>query len=623
MVDNSSEKELSYDVAIIGGGPSGSTVGSILKKYNRDLRVGIFEKEKFPREHVGESLLPAISPILDEIGAWDKVEAANFPIKVGATYRWGQNHQLWDFEFLPLGMFKEEPRPAKFEGQRKITAFQVERSRYDDILLRHAEELGCEVHEETMVRGIDREGDRVTALRLGDGRRVTARYFIDGSGYNGTLRRGLGIGRTIPTHLMNVAIWDYWENADWAVEIGVGGTRIQILSVGCGWIWFIPIGPTRTSLGFVCPVEYYKTCGKTPAELYEWAVNEEPRVRALTKNGRPEGNVRTTSDWSYISDRLAGENWFLVGESAGFADPILSGGVTLAHTSAREAAYSILEFDRGELDHAWLRSNYEDRQKKRVMQYIRFAEFWYLANGCFTDLEDHCAKLAQESGLKFTPREAFRWLSFGGLAHEDFLFPGVGGFDLLAVKEVTKMFTKEDGGDDAAQWEINRYNVFRLNLADAKKGHMPVYHAGRITRTEAYFRGGHLLPVAGLYGLMIGILKDAPDITTIANRLNEFVRRGGRIGEITGTHLVVQAAATLEAMLLEGWVIGKLDPRRPRMSYAPRASGASNFHPNYDNVVEEPAPREKPTHSKPREGVILGVTSGEVVHQNGGPRAGG
>ena len=77
-----------YDVAIIGGGPAGSTLGTLLRKYDGDLSVLILERERFPREHVGESQLPPISAILDEMGCWDKIEAANFPVKIGATYRW-------------------------------------------------------------------------------------------------------------------------------------------------------------------------------------------------------------------------------------------------------------------------------------------------------------------------------------------------------------------------------------------------------------------------------------------------------------------------------------------------------------------------------------------------------
>src|SRR5438045_6735591 len=143
-----------YDVAIIGGGPGGSTLGTLLRKYDPTKRVIILEKEKFPRDHVGESQLPWISEILHEMGAWDKIEAADFPVKIGATFRWGKNPELWDFDFLPAKDYHDQPRPGQYQGQRQSAAFQVDRSIYDTILLRHAESLGAEAREQTQVSSI-------------------------------------------------------------------------------------------------------------------------------------------------------------------------------------------------------------------------------------------------------------------------------------------------------------------------------------------------------------------------------------------------------------------------------------------------------------------------------------
>jgi len=365
------------DVAIVGGGPGGSTLATLLKKYNPALDVLILEKEKFPREHVGESHLPPIGAVLYEMGVWDKIEAANFPIKIGATYRWGNTTDLWDFEFLPPANFKDQERPAKYEGQRRLTAFQVDRPVYDNILLRHAEGLGTEVREQTLVRDIEHEGDRISGLVLADGSRVEARYYADAAGNIGLFHRAMGVSAQIPQTLKNIAIWGYWDNAEWAVEIGVGGTRVQVLSIGWGWIWFIPIAPTRTSIGFICPAEYFRSCGKSPEELYRWSLAQEPRVSELIKHAALDGEILATKDWSYCADRLCGENWFLVGDSCGFADPILAGGMTLAHTGARIVAYSLLAILAGEQGAAWLKEHYDTTQRKRIGQYIRFAEFWY------------------------------------------------------------------------------------------------------------------------------------------------------------------------------------------------------------------------------------------------------
>jgi flavin-dependent dehydrogenase len=304
-----------YDVAIIGGGPGGSTVGSLLKTYEPSLKVVILERERFPRDHVGESQLPGIGPILHEMGVWDQVEAANFPIKVGATYRWGRTQDLWDFEFLPDGKLRPEPRPAKYEGQRRQTAFQVDRAVYDQILLDRAAELGCEVRQETSVKSIRRTGDRVEGLVLADGSEIQAKHYVDASGHSGILRRAMGVEVECPTTLQNIAIWDYWHNAEWATTLGVGGTRVQVMSLGYGWLWFIPVGPDRTSIGLITPASYYKEQGKSPENLYLEAVASDPVIAPLVRNARREEGLSTTKDWSFVANRLCGENWFLVGDA--------------------------------------------------------------------------------------------------------------------------------------------------------------------------------------------------------------------------------------------------------------------------------------------------------------------
>ncbi|MBL8762991.1 MAG: tryptophan 7-halogenase [Phycisphaerae bacterium] len=575
-----------YDVVIVGAGPGGTTVGTFLKKYNPGLRVLILEKEKFPREHVGESQLPPIGAILHEMDVWQKVEDAQFPIKIGATYRWGNSRTLWDFEFLPVSAFHDEPRPAKYEGQRRVTAFQVDRAIYDQILLEHAKSLGCEALEQAKVVAIERgasahkgsrPNDRISAVRIetsdGSSRRVTAKWFVDASGHVGVLRRAMDIPIDVPTKLKNVAMWDYWTNTRWAVHIGVGGTRVQIMSLKHGWIWFIPLGPTRTSIGFICPADYYKTCGKTPEELYAEAIASEPRIAELVTSAAREGKVRTTRDWSYKAERIVGDNWFLVGEAAGFADPILSAGMTLAHSGGREVAYILLEaLKAGGPTHdvTWLQRHYNDQQLRRIHQYIRFADYWYSANGQFTDLQQFTTEIAKDAGLDLDAKGAFRWLSFGGFTHEDWLAPGLATFDILAVKEFTRIVT----GADSNSWELNNFNVFKLNLLGAKKERVPLYHEGKIVTAEAYIKNGKTLPIVGLYGVLVDVLKANSDFISVYRALESAAAMGaGKRFSMTPDQFIGQCMSTLETLLLDTWVAGKFDPKKPRSRYDFAAGG--------------------------------------------------
>jgi len=541
------------DIVIIGGGPAGTTLASLVRKYNPDLSVLILEKARFPREHVGESQLPGISEILDEMEVWDKVEAANFPIKLGGSYTWGKNAEAWDFDFYPAERFTDEPRPARFEGQRRHTAFQVERDRYDEILLRHAQShWGVGVREETAVKEVLVEGDRVEGLVLDSGQTVRARHYVDGSGHVALLRRALGVESRAPEELRNVAFWDYWDNAQWAVEIGVGGTRVHVRSLPYGWIWFIPLGPRRASVGLICPSDYYKQTGLTPKELYLKAIGEQKEIHTLLKDARSStgGEVLTTKNWSHLADRLAGENWWIIGEAAGFADPILAAGMTLAHGSSRHCAYSILEIERGEHDPGWIKSFYDQKNRRNIEQHIRFAKYWYAANGCFTDLQDHCKRIAKDAGLRLTPQQAWRWLAQGGFSNQSIEGAAFGAFDLGSSKKLVELFSGRD-----PKFHISAHNSFELNLRGAEEITQGRLIGGRIEPVRCWRRAESILPYTGMWKRLIDILESHHLIREIADeierRRSEQIERGN-----TPPHLF-QYLQVLEAMLADGWVLGK------------------------------------------------------------------
>lgn len=549
-------KRNSPDVAIIGGGPGGSTLGTFLRQYRPDINVVILEREKFPRDHVGESQLPACTRILHEMGAWDKVEAAGFPIKIGATYKWGKTTDLWEFEFLPIADFiEDQPRPGKYEGFRKNTAFQVDRAIYDKILLDHAGELGCEIREEAKVQEILKSGDKVTGLKMADGSVVEAKYYVDASGHSGILRRAMGVESQEPASLRNIAIWDYWKNADWALRVGVGGTKVQVMSLGYGWIWFIPLGPDRTSCGLVCPADYYKKSGKKPAELYAEALASEPRIAGLMKNAVSENLLTTTKDWSFVASRMSGDNWFLCGEASGFADPILAAGLSITHVAAKELACTIIEMERGELGKKWLRDQYEQRNQRRIEQHIRFGNYWYTANAQFTDLKEFTREIASDAGLDLDADRAWQWLGTGGFIEEDIGQAGIGTYSLGAAKQISNLL---DG--KLVDWKINQYNVFRLNLERAKLEERAIYQRGRVTRHNCYVRNGKVLPVQGPFGMMIEILSTEEYLPGVMEQIHT---RSEKIAGVDPAFARGVALQSLEALILDGWVDAKYYKKLP------------------------------------------------------------
>jgi flavin-dependent dehydrogenase len=541
------------DVAIIGGGPAGSTAGALLRKYDPNLNVLILERERFPRDHVGESHTPPISHILNEMGCWQEIENAGFPIKIGATYCWGKSRELWDFDFVPPHLCNDIKRPGTFDALRQQLAFQVDRALYDDILLKQASALGCDVRQETRVSKIEMDGDAVASIWVDGIGEVTADYYLDCSGHAGILRRAANVEIECPTNLKNVAVWEYWRNAKWAEEIGVGATRVQVMSVGYGWIWFIPLGPDRTSVGLVLPADYLKRSGKTLPELYAQALAEQSLVASLMESAEPEGEIYTTKDWSFVANRQCGPNWFLVGESSGFADPILAAGLTITHAAGREVAYTIWEARRGG-DKAWLWDAYEQRQFRRLRSHIRFADYWYTANTQFTDLKEHTAEIAKEAGLSLSPDEAWRWLSQGGFIDED-LSAGLAGMALPLLKEMNEYL-----GDGDVTLAVSKTNVFRLSLEGATWDRRAQYQNGRVLPIRCLVREGKIWPMGGRYEFWYRLLSQNPNIADVILELRCMAEKVARQDQSSEIYQLVVA---LEALISDGWVTATHDKSQP------------------------------------------------------------
>ncbi len=578
---------MDYDVVIIGAGPGGSTCAALIRKYAPEAKVAVFDREAFPREHVGESQLPQIGYIINEMGCWDEVEAAGFPIKIGATYRWGNNPKLWDFEFTPADDYVCEPRPRAFTDQARQLAFQVDRRVYDLILAERARALGAEVHLGVGVKQIVSHDDEIQALQLSDGRRIRARWYVDATGNSGLLRRAMQVAISAPTKLQNIAFWDYWDDADWAVRATGDATRVLVLSIGCGWIWFIPVSQTRTSIGFVCPASFYKEGDRSAEELYTWALAQEPLIGSLTTRARRSGAVQATRDWSFLADRITGSNWMLVGESAGFADPILAAGLTLTQSGAREAAYTLVALLRREHDRSWLLKHYNDNQRARITQHIRFADFWYSANGAFTDLQEYTREIARDAGLNLDPQQAFQWLGTGGFTHDQLGQAVIGGFDLGGVRQLAQRLINAD--EDL--WQISRFNRFRLDFSNAEQEDIPAYVEGRVHPVPSMRRGGSRLPLVGAFRMVVEALQNAERADQLLQYM--MMRAQEQAAAMHPDLALRQILMCLELMLNESWVRAELVADEPCIVMrTPREGGC--IHSNVDLVMRsgEPAARQ-------------------------------
>ena len=330
------------------------------------------------------------------------------------------------------------------------------------------------------------------------------------------------------------------------------------------------MGPTRTSVGLVVPASYYKETGLRPAELYAKAVAEEPRIAELLKNATSEGKLESTKDWSFLAKRHTGANWFLVGECAGFADPILSAGVTMAQVSARQLAYTLAEIERGEHDAKWLKAQFEQGQKERILTHIRFGDYWYTANSQFTDLRAFTAELARDAGLDLTPEKAWAWISQGGFINQD-LRIGVGGFDIGSALKMGEFLSDLD-----VELATERNNVFRLDLKGATWRETAVYHEGRIHKETCYVRGERILPVYSQVGLLVDMLQRESRYPALMQGLAQMAK-----SDPFAAQVLPIASETFEAMINDGWIKASYDPKLPLYK---RNRESGTIRPNRDAV---------------------------------------
>jgi halogenation protein CepH len=363
-IDTSTE----YDVVVVGGGPSGSTVATLVAMQGH--RVLLLERERFPRYQIGESLLPStVHGICRLLGVSDELAQAAFMVKRGGTFRWGRNPQPWTFAFAI------SPR---FAGDG-ATAYQVERMKFDQILLDNARRRGVQVHEQYAVVDVIEDGGRVSGVRFtdphGEAGEVRSRYVVDASGHRSRIHSRVGGTRRYSEFFRNLALFGYFEGGRRLPPPNEG--NILAAAFDAGWFWYIPLTDTLTSVGAVLrPEALERAQGDREAALLA-LISECPLIAEYLADANrvttgPYGEIRVRKDYSYLQERFWRPGMALVGDAACFIDPVFSSGVHLATYSALLAARSLNSWLRGDLAEDRCFEEFEARYRR---EYALFHDF--------------------------------------------------------------------------------------------------------------------------------------------------------------------------------------------------------------------------------------------------------
>jgi halogenation protein CepH len=351
------------DVVVIGGGPAGAVASTLLADAGH--RVLVLERERFPRYHIGESLLSATLPILDAIGATPAIERHGFLKKPGGTFLWGRQAEPWSF------LFREDP------GGRPH-AFQVVRAEFDQLLLENARAHGADVREEHAVTAVDTDGPTpVVHVARADGGSFTVapRFLIDASGQSALIGRSRNL-RRFDDFFKNLAIFGYFRNA----ERLPGELANHILSAAFadGWFWYIPLHDGTMSVGGVVDAKrWHGVAGPDPEGTYRDLISRCPQIADRLRHATLVSPIRIIRDYSYDSTQFTGPGWLLAGDAACFVDPVFSTGVHLACLAGYLGAHAVDAVLSGAAPESDALATYETTYRGAFSRYLRFLYFFY------------------------------------------------------------------------------------------------------------------------------------------------------------------------------------------------------------------------------------------------------
>lgn len=320
------------DVIVIGGGPAGSTVSTLLAKAGR--KVVLFERERFPRFHIGESLIPETYHVLKRLDMLPKMRASPFVKKYSVQFV-NQHGKLSE----PFYFLDHKPHESS-------QTWQVMRSDFDQKMLDNAREHGVSVHEGIRVLDVLFEGEKCVGVRIqedhGAAREVRAQVVVDASGQSSMIQNKFKLREWDPV-LRKAALWTYFEGAYRDTGRDEGATLVLQVKGKAGWFWYIPLHNDVMSVGVVAGHEYLFT--ERPDKDHETIFNEEvercPGLHSRLAKARRVAPFRALKEYSYKSRQAAGHGWVLAGDAFGFLDPLYSSGVLLALKSGSLVADAV------------------------------------------------------------------------------------------------------------------------------------------------------------------------------------------------------------------------------------------------------------------------------------------
>ncbi|MEX2150086.1 MAG: NAD(P)/FAD-dependent oxidoreductase [Steroidobacteraceae bacterium] len=311
------------DVLVIGGGPAGSTTAAFLGRRGRS--VMLLERDRHPRFHIGESLLPANIPILQRLGVLEAVRGIGV-LKLGADFSTADGAGFNVFRF------------SRALGGTPGFAFQVKREEFDELLFKHAAAQGVDAREGVRVRDLEFSAEGVTArAESADGSAmiVRARYLVDATGRDAFLGGRLCIRRKHPRH-QSAALFAHFRGV--IPRAGDDSGNISIYSHDHGWAWMIPLREGVFSVGIVADPQLLKSRRESPGEFLKKTLDGIAGANERMAGATVIGNLHATGNYSYLCRTLTGPRWLMAGDAGAFVDPIFSTGVFLAMRSAERAA---------------------------------------------------------------------------------------------------------------------------------------------------------------------------------------------------------------------------------------------------------------------------------------------